>query len=86
MKRIIVIFLALYSIPVWSYLYSSDYNNAVNKIIIDPGHGGKDPGNLGTGRYSSKEKDIALDVALKLGAYINSDGGGRVGHREIFFF
>ncbi len=71
MKRIIVIFLALYSIPVWSYLYSSDYNNAVNKIIIDPGHGGKDPGNLGTGRYSSKEKDIALDVALKLGGYIN---------------
>ena len=71
MKRIIAIFLALYSIPVWSYLYSSDYNIAVNKIVIDAGHGGKDPGNLGTGRYSSKEKDIALDVALRLGAYIN---------------
>jgi len=70
-KRFIAIFLALYSIPVWSYLYSSDYNIAVNKIVIDAGHGGKDPGNLGTGRYANKEKDIALDVALKLGAYIN---------------
>ena len=70
MKRIIAIFLALYSIPVWSYLYSFDYNIAVNKIVIDAGHGGKDPGNLGTGRYSSKEKDIALDVALRLGSFI----------------
>jgi len=70
-KRIIAIFLALYSIPVWSYLYSSESNIAVNKIVIDAGHGGKDPGNLGTGRYSSKEKDIVLDVALKLGAYIS---------------
>ncbi len=71
MKRIIAIFLALYSIPLWSYLYSADNSIAVNKIVIDAGHGGKDPGNLGTGRYLSKEKDIALDVALRLGAYIN---------------
>ena len=70
-KRIIAIFLALYSIPVWSHLFSSDYEVALKKVIIDPGHGGKDPGNLGTGRYKLKEKDIALDVALKLGAYIN---------------
>ena len=73
MKRIIAIFLALYSIPVWSYLFSVDYNVALNKVIIDAGHGGRDPGNLGTGRYKLKEKDIALDVALKLGAYINEN-------------
>lgn len=71
MKRIIAIFLALYSVPVWSYLSSSNSNIGVKKIVIDPGHGGKDPGNLGTGRFSSQEKDIALDVALKFGAYIN---------------
>ena len=72
-KRIIAIFLVLYSVPVWSYLFSADYDVALRKVIIDAGHGGKDPGNLGTGRYKLKEKDIALDVALKLGAYINEN-------------
>ena len=38
------------------------------KVCIDPGHGGKDPGALGK---SSKEKDICLGIALKLGDYIN---------------
>lgn len=70
MKRIIAIFLAFYSIPVWSYLFSLDYNVALKKVVIDAGHGGKDPGNLGTGRYKANEKDIALDVALRLGEYI----------------
>lgn len=45
-------------------------SSGLRKIIIDPGHGGKDPGNLGTGRYKTKEKDIALQVALKTGALI----------------
>lgn len=39
-------------------------------VVIDPGHGGSDPGNLGTGRYSKVEKDITLAVALKTAAYI----------------
>lgn len=33
-------------------------------IIIDPGHGGTDPGTKGA---YSKEKDVCLDIALKLG-------------------
>ncbi len=44
--------------------------SSIKTVVIDPGHGGKDPGNLGTGRYTLKEKDIALEVGLKLGAYI----------------
>lgn len=36
--------------------------------MIDAGHGGKDPGCLGI--TTSKEKDIALGIALKLGKYI----------------
>jgi N-acetylmuramoyl-L-alanine amidase len=43
---------------------------AVKRVIIDAGHGGKDPGNLGTGRYKITEKTIALNVSMLLGQYI----------------
>jgi N-acetylmuramoyl-L-alanine amidase len=42
-------------------------------LVLDAGHGGKDPGNLGTGRYKTTEKDVTLDVTLKLGAYIEEN-------------
>ena len=42
----------------------------LDTIVIDPGHGGKDPGNLGTGRYKTTEKHIALDISLLFGKYI----------------
>ncbi|MEQ9188411.1 MAG: N-acetylmuramoyl-L-alanine amidase [Cryomorphaceae bacterium] len=42
----------------------------VLKVVLDAGHGGLDPGNLGTGRYKSTEKDIALEVTLQVGEYI----------------
>ena len=45
-------------------------NSKIRTIVIDPGHGGHDPGNLGTGRYKKTEKHIALDISLKLGTYI----------------
>ncbi len=38
--------------------------------MIDAGHGGKDPGTMGTKRYKIYEKDIALEVSLILGRYI----------------
>jgi N-acetylmuramoyl-L-alanine amidase len=38
----------------------------VDTIVIDPGHGGKDPGAIGYGKL--KEKDIVLPIGLKLGA------------------
>lgn len=34
-------------------------------VVLDAGHGGKDPGNRGNGY---KEKDIALNIILKIGA------------------
>ncbi len=42
----------------------------VKVIVIDAGHGGKDPGCHGN-RY--KEKDVALAVALKFGKYIEEN-------------
>lgn len=44
--------------------------NKVDLIMIDAGHGGSDPGNLGTKRYKVTEKDVTLKVAMKLGKYI----------------
>lgn len=41
----------------------------IRKLVIDAGHGGEDPGATGK---KSKEKDIALSVALKLGNYIKT--------------
>jgi N-acetylmuramoyl-L-alanine amidase len=39
-------------------------------IVIDAGHGGKDPGALGS---TSREKDITLAIALKTGEYIEKN-------------
>ena len=53
--------------------YSNELNsNKLRTIVIDPGHGGKDPGTMGTKRYTKYEKDIALSVSLKLGDYISN--------------
>lgn len=42
----------------------------IKTVVIDAGHGGKDPGALGK---HSREKDIALSVALKTGGYIEKN-------------
>ena len=41
--------------------------NKIRTVVIDPGHGGKDPGALGA---NSKEKDVVLAISLKAGKYI----------------
>jgi N-acetylmuramoyl-L-alanine amidase len=43
---------------------SSLFGLGIKTVIIDPGHGGKDPGAIGV--KGTKEKDITLDVALRL--------------------
>ena len=45
-------------------------NKSIKRIIIDPGHGGKDPGTKGKYSY---EKDIALAVSLKLEQYLKTN-------------
>jgi N-acetylmuramoyl-L-alanine amidase len=39
------------------------------KIVLDPGHGGRDPGAVGPGR--TKESDIALQIAKRVGDYLS---------------
>ena len=51
----------------------STSNNSTDRLIIialDPGHGGEDPGAIGPA--GTKEKDIVLNVALKLRERINA--------------
>ena len=45
-------------------------NFRVKTVIIDAGHGGKDPGAVNGKTY---EKDIALSIALKLGNFIKAN-------------
>ena len=42
-------------------------------VVIDPGHGGKDPGAVGAN--GTREKDVVLEVARKLKARINRETG-----------
>jgi N-acetylmuramoyl-L-alanine amidase len=45
-------------------------NSTKFKVVLDAGHGGKDPGTM---RGNIKEKDIALDVVLKLGKILEKN-------------
>lgn len=69
-KRSILLFLAFTLIQFTGWAQSAATPYRMKTVVIDAGHGGKDPGNLGTGRYKTREKDIALDVALRVGGYI----------------
>ncbi|WP_340077547.1 N-acetylmuramoyl-L-alanine amidase [Leptobacterium sp. I13] len=40
------------------------------KVVLDAGHGGHDPGNVGNGY---KEKDIALKIVLAIGAFLEKN-------------
>ncbi|MDC1063772.1 N-acetylmuramoyl-L-alanine amidase [Flavobacteriales bacterium] len=51
-------------------LLSQTNSTNIKTIVIDPGHGGKDSGTLGTKRFKIYEKHVALSVSLKLGNYI----------------
>ncbi|MDQ0194962.1 N-acetylmuramoyl-L-alanine amidase [Paenibacillus wynnii] len=42
-------------------------------IVIDPGHGGSDPGMLGT-TYNTMEKDLNLETALYVRDYLKAEG------------
>ncbi|MDD2332149.1 MAG: N-acetylmuramoyl-L-alanine amidase [Candidatus Cloacimonetes bacterium] len=49
-----------------------DYS--IRTIVIDPGHGGKDPGAVGR-KYKTQEKDVNLAVTLKLKSMLEKELG-----------
>jgi N-acetylmuramoyl-L-alanine amidase len=48
----------------------------LGKVVIDPGHGGHDTGTIGP--HGLMEKDLVLDVALRLGTTISQQLGAEV--------
>jgi len=44
----------------------------LNKVVIDSGHGGNDPGAIG--RNGLKEKDVNLDIAKRLSSLLRAEG------------
>lgn len=68
LKNISIIVFVILLLTV-NQLYSQSFMS-IDKVVIDAGHGGKDPGTVGK---HSKEKTIALSIALKLGKLINEN-------------
>lgn len=52
-------------------IFYSQTKLGINTVVIDPGHGGKDPGAVGTKK--TNEKDVVLKVGLLLGEMIKKE-------------
>ena len=63
----VILFILFTVTPIISFSANEIKNEKNWVIVIDAGHGGKDPGALGS---MSREKDINLAIALKTGEYI----------------
>lgn len=67
MKLLIKIILLSF---IFSFSVFTELNAQKKVVVIDAGHGGKDPGALGR---VSKEKEVALKIALKVGKYLEQN-------------
>ena len=69
LKIFILIFFQFFFI--YSFSQSNSIQNSQFTVVIDAGHGGKDPGNTGNGFI---EKDIALKISTNLGTLLEKRG------------
>jgi N-acetylmuramoyl-L-alanine amidase len=71
-KRVFILFLAFLVVlfPALQVDGDDDPKKTVQVVVLDAGHGGKDPGSLGN---KSREKDIVLSITLKVGKYIEEN-------------
>lgn len=66
-KRLILFFFALIISFIYCHNVDAQSGQKITTVVIDAGHGGKDPGAIGK---KSKEKDITLKIAKLTGDYI----------------
>jgi N-acetylmuramoyl-L-alanine amidase len=59
-----------------SYSLARQLGLGARRIVIDAGHGGHDPGTIGRGGL--QEKDLVLDVALRLARLVRQELGAEV--------
>jgi N-acetylmuramoyl-L-alanine amidase len=59
-----------------SYSLARQLGLGARRIVIDAGHGGHDPGTIG--RHGLQEKDLVLDVALRLDRLVRQELGAEV--------
>jgi N-acetylmuramoyl-L-alanine amidase len=59
-----------------SYSLARQLGLGARRIVIDPGHGGHDPGTIG--RKGLQEKDLVLDVSLRLARLVKTQLGAEV--------
>lgn len=65
---IVGVFCFIFLVRITAQEVQNDYK--IKTVVIDAGHGGKDPGSVG--RHTS-EKQVVLAIALKLGKYIEQN-------------
>ncbi len=70
MKRILLLFGIFSFTLLFTFNDTLTAKGKIRTVVIDPGHGGRDPGALGK---NSMEKDIVLAIGLKLGQYIEEN-------------
>jgi len=59
------------ALPATEKLKAASPYHAIKKIVLDPGHGGKDPGAVSMSGL--REKDIVLDIARRIKRYLEAE-------------
>ena len=78
-KNIMTIKHSLFFVFLMAFLFTSHSIFAQKKqfiVVLDAGHGGKDPGKVD--RYNGKEKEIALNIVLLVGEILEKEKGIKV--------
>ncbi len=65
-------------------LPSRSLGGRMAQVVVDPGHGGRDPGAIGPSGL--QEKDVNLDIALKVAQYLREAGARVVLTRNADFY